>query len=294
MRKILTYGFLVMIVALGSCKKDAFKVTTLPNVPVPQITKDPSGDQKISAVNPLGFNGKIIVDVFSKTGTAPAKYDILVRKKNNTVDSVKIFKADVSTFPVTLGVTGQQLATLFGTAPALGDDYQFAADIYTNDGSKYQAFPKDGSSYLPNYAGNITGLSLSTTFSALCVYVPDDYQGNFVVIKDDWQDTNPGDIVTLTKIDDTHFAFSYPSVVNLVAPGIIVTVNPVDNSISIAKQIVGTKWNYATGGPYPNPTFRSAGKPNTVAPCDKIITLTLYWGYNGAEQGPGAFILKKQ
>ena len=80
--------------------------------------------------------------------------DVVVRK-NGQASNVKLFKADVTTFPTTFTVTAADIATLFGTASlALNDTYDFGPDIYVGS-KKYEAFPITG---LANGQG-VSGMS---------------------------------------------------------------------------------------------------------------------------------------
>ena len=57
--------------------------------------------------------------------------------------NVKVFKADVTSFPTSFTITAAEIAALFGAPIALHDAYDFAPDIYVGE-KKYQAFPTTG------------------------------------------------------------------------------------------------------------------------------------------------------
>ena len=71
-------------------------------------------------------------------------------------------------------------------------------------------FPSDGN---PNYDPNVNTLPglgpFTLQYGVFCNYDPSVYDGDFVVVEDDWADYHPGDVVHITKIDNTHFSFEY-------------------------------------------------------------------------------------
>jgi hypothetical protein len=277
--------------AFSSCRKsDNPKLPALTRFSnEPLLQKVAGTDQVISAQNPAAFTAKFTVDVYFKTEPPPQKFDVVVIKNGN-IGNVKTLQANVTTFPSTITVTGAQLQTLFGAPIALGDKFDIGVNITANNGQQYEAFPATGAAYASGVSSQ-PGASPTVRYEAVCQYNPDDFQGNFIVVKDDWKDTNPGDIISFTKIDATHFSFIYPTAVN--PKPIIVTVNPNTNVPSIAKQTIGTAWVY-DNDPNP-PTARTlAGTANNISPCDKTISLNMVWGEAGAEYGPYVFSLKKQ
>src|SRR5436190_3907056 len=259
------YSLLAVLVLFAvSCRKsDNPRIPELQRVPLPLVTFDPAGSASFSTVTPAAsaaFSQHITVDMFWKTDVPPKSMDLVVRKNNNN-SNVKVVQAGITTFPTTVAVTGTQIIALFG-AISPGDSYDFGVDIITKDGTKYDAFPTIGVGYgsgvLGEYAGDPTlnggkGAQVQVQFVALCAYDPNIYQGNFLVVKDDWADTKAGDVILLTKIDDTHFKFDYNptnhagTLVN--SQPIIVTVDPLTNTPSVALQTVGTAWTYDAAPP---------------------------------------------
>ena len=292
-KNIIFYSLLASVLLFAGCNKDdgsVPKAVQLERVPAPLINKDATGSAAIDLTNLAGFSGKFRVGLYFPADIPPSKFDIVVRKNNNN-GNIKILQAGLTVFPTTITITAAQITTLFGSAILIGDNYDIGADVYAQSGKKYEAFPVIGLGYAAAFQPDHPGFSASITYSAICAYDPNIYQGNFVVVKDDWQDTNPGDIIVFTKIDATHFSFIYPTAVNPIP--IIVTVNPVTNTPSIAKQNIGTAWTY-DNSPIP-PTARTlAGVANNVAPCAKTVSLNMVWGEAGNEFGPLIFSLRKQ
>lgn len=277
---------LVLLVAgmavISSCRKSDNpklpELTRFSNTPL--ITKAAGSDQVISAQNPSSFSGKFTVDVYFKNEPLPQKFDVVVIKNGNTA-SVKTIKADVTSFPTSVTITGDQLATLFGSPIVLNDRFDIGVDITAQGGQKYLAFPTTGAAYASGVSAQ-PGASTSINYQAVCKYDASVYQGNFKA-QDAFGDAD-GATIVLTKIDETHFSFVYPSVLNPVP--IVVTVDPNTNSAAVSNtQTIGTRWDPAYGYPnnstYVNPSVKS--NSGSVAPCDRKVTLQMVWGVqNGA------------
>jgi hypothetical protein len=279
------------IIAFSGCSKDDGAIPNRVSIAaVPTITTniDPTGSQAIDLLNLATFSGKFKVDLYFPGTPPPTKVDIVVRKWNGSAANnanVKVYKAGVTAFPTNLTVTAAEIATLFGAPIALGDNYDFAPDIYVGD-RKFEAFPA---------TGNGTGAGLNgqpffsefARFTAICAYNPNIYQGNFVVVSDAFGDFSPGEVVPITKIDNTHFSFLDPYVTNPLP--IIVTVNTLNNQITITKQKIGNAftWNLT----YTNPNMAVAASSSSfVAPCSKTIDLNI--AYTVDQGSFGTFLLK--
>lgn len=156
---ILTAIALSTAMAFTACSKDDGPIPErigIEDVPAMTVNLEPqkaANADTIRLATAANFSTKFKVDMVFPTAVKPTKVDIVVRK-NSAASSVKVFKADVSTFPTSFTVTAADIATLFGTPIANGDIYDFAPDIYTN-GKKYEAFPLVG---LGNGAG-VSGMS---------------------------------------------------------------------------------------------------------------------------------------
>jgi hypothetical protein len=162
-------------------------------------------------------------------------------------------------------------------------------DVTTTSGTKYEAFPAVGNSYASGIATQ-PGASTLVRYEAVCQYDPDLYQGNFEVITDEWADYAPGDIVTLTKIDDTHFSFTFLA---SNPQQIVVTVDPNTNSVSVPKQVYGS--GYGAGWPYGNISAESIPSlDNYVAPCAGTFSVFLKHTVAAGSFGEYKLVLKKE
>lgn len=295
--QLIICAFLAGFIFTGCEKNDGMvpKEYAIERVPTPLINKN-GGSAAIDMTNLGGFQGKFDVALFYPGDIPPSKFDVVVRK-NNSNSTVKVFQAGLTSFPSTLTISAAQISTLFG-AISLGDNYDVSVDVYAQSGKKYSAFPLNGqTAYAPGIGGQ-PGANTSIRYSAICQFNSADFQGNFVVVEDEFADTSPGDIIVVTRIDDTHFSYIYPSGVN--PKPIVVTVNPLTNDISVALQTFGTEYTWQST--YKFPTIQSKADPrNVVAPCAKEWGFAAEYGltFNGTSGlvfsgGPFYFKLRKQ
>ncbi len=293
MKRILIYSLLPLLVFSLACRKsDNPKIPALIRVPVMKLTAVPGSDASIDvAGNPATFKANFNVDMLFPEDQKPAKLDVVVRKNGN--GAVKVVKTDVSSFPTNVQVTGQQLIDFFGPI-VLGDFFDFGADLYLTTGEKITAFPATGVQYSGGTV-NIPTSSPTLRYAAICKYDPNIFQGNFRAA-DAFGDAD-GATIVLTKVDDTHFSFMYPSVLNPVP--IIVGVNIGNNNVTIPQTTIGSHWDPAFGYPntalYADPSVNSG--TGTVAPCDRRVNLNIQWGTNAGALvfpgGPYSLVLTK-
>lgn len=284
MKYSVIFSFLFATLFIAGCRKsDNPKVPDLTRVPLPLITLAENAGTQIPGDNPATFATSFIVDVYFKHGELPKQFDIVV-VKNGDVSNPKTILAGISTFPTTINLTGQQLIDLFGSAISLGDKFEVGADVVTKDDVRWLAFPPVGTTYAPGIA-NQPGSNTSLMFAAPCLFEPALYtEGDYEVIVDEWADYASGDVITVKKIDDTHYSFEYAAS----DPNpIIMIVNPADNSITVEPTMYG---NYgglevtATGVP---------GQDSQVDPCDLSFSVKLNHVYSGGNLGDYIIKLRK-
>jgi hypothetical protein len=284
MKKGIIYSLLIAVFFLSCRKSDNPKLPALERVPVPSLSLDPSSDVMISPADPESFNGKVIVDLFFKDDIPPKKFDVVIIK-NNEPSSVKVLQSNVTTFPTTVDITGAELAELFGGAIEDGDLYTVGVDVTTQDGNVYQAFPSTGVAYgtgVPNEAG---GVKTTIEFLKPCTFVSEEYDGDFSVVSDEWADYAAGDVITVSRIDDTHISFEY---LTDPASPIILTIDPSTNKISVPRQSYGKY-----GG---TELFcETVGDGSSVNPCDLSLSVTLqHTNTSGGSYGIYTIKLKKK
>lgn len=285
MKKLIAIILLASLFVTGCRKSDNPKLPAMERVPLPSVVRDAASDKFISPVDPNSFHGKVNIDLFYKDDVKPKKFDVVVVKNDNKANSM-ILQADVTSFPISVNVTGAQLATLFGAAIHEGDRFDVGVDITTESGKKYPAFPEVGAPYGAGVAGSAGGVPLSVRFVMLCRFNADDYTGNFKVVTDQWQDYHVGDIISLARVDDNTVSFEYAADD---ADPILVHVNAATNETSVALQQYGS---------YGGELFscRSGATPaadDNVSPCEGTLTINLE--HIGAGSGSyGFFKIKLQ
>jgi hypothetical protein len=154
-------------------------------------------------------------------------------------------------------------------------------------GQYFEAFPLVGLPYGSNVNQQSGGINLTIRYAALCVFDAATFAGDFEVVQDDWADYEPGDIVHISAVDDTHISFNYAAPD---APQIVVAVDPTSNATSVAKQFIG---DYGDGGNYNIQTV-DGDAGNFVAPCDGELSLTLTFFDGANELGAGKLIFQKK
>jgi hypothetical protein len=290
MKKIFFYSFCLFVVAefFTACTKDSNgKLPELTRFPLPLVVKVAGSNQVISAQSPGSFSGKFSVGLYFPNDAPPKKFDAVVIK-NNDKTNVKVIKADLTTFPSELTVTGTQLEALFGAPIVLGDKFDIGVDVTTYTGAKFEAFPVVGNSYAAGIAAQ-PGSSTFVRYEAVCQYVADAYQGAFEVVTDEWGDYAAGDIVQLTLVDQTHFSFKYLAAGAL---PIIVTINPTTNAVTVPKQVYGT--GYPPGWTFGNISAESVPSvDNFVAPCAGTFSVILKHTVAAGSFGEFKIVLKK-
>lgn len=270
MKKCLYY-FLFAFALLAGCSKNDGplpKDVILDRVPEPQVTKE-GGSRSIDVQNPGTFQAEFSVGLYYNSDIQPSKFDVVVRKNDNDT-TVKLFKKDMTTFPTSLTITTNDLETLFGEPVVLGDNYDIGVDMYMASGKKYEAFPLVGNGYNSGISQQ-PGATPSIRYSVICQYHDEVYQGDFRILEDEWGDYSVGDIVTVTRIDATHFSFKYAAPDAL---PIVVTVDPVTNEISVAKQVYSPS-GYGLGYGAISCQSTTSDTRNIVSPCDKKFGIAL-------------------
>jgi len=281
MRKIFLYTVLIVLAGVGCRKKDNPRIPDFTRVPMPTITKAAGSDLTISATTPNNFTGKFNVDLFFKNDIKPAKFDIVVIKNGNK-SNVKVLQADVASFPAALTVTGAQLATLFGAPIVVGDKFDIGADVYTQNGDKYVAFPAVGVGYGTGVATQ-GGASVSINYTAVCPFNINDFVGAGSIDDQDFWGATYNVDVSLQGTD------TYKVTNWVEEPGyfILIKVNSAALTVTVSKQTYST---VLPGTSYTNPTVEGTG---TIDACTKQITMNLTNTVSQGSFGVAKTILKK-
>ena len=147
--------------AFACRKSDNPRMPELTRVPVPKPDRwRPAAMQLLTSANPAGFKAVFDVGLLFPEDVKPQKMDVVVRK--NGAGPAKLVKAEVSTWPTTVQVTGTTAhRCLWFHRSNWAIFFDFAVDIYLSNGAKSEeAFPATGVQFSGGTA-NIPGSSIS-------------------------------------------------------------------------------------------------------------------------------------
>jgi hypothetical protein len=291
MKKVIIYSLLLSALAtsFNACRKsDNPNIPDLERVPwLPLLVKDGTTDISISPSDPESFVGKFTIDEYFESGANPQKVDVVVIKNGNKA-VVKTIKADVTTFPAVVEVTGAQLTTLFGgTTIVLGDNFEVGVDVTTASGKKFEAFPATGNAYASGIVAQ-PGSSPTITYLAACAFDKNSFNGTYEVVEDEWADFGAGDPIAVSPGagDNQISIVAYPSpAFGTNRKPMLIDVDPATFAVTIPLQVIG---DYS-GAPA-NATVRGTG---TVNPCGDEINLSITIKIGAQEFTDQTFKLKK-
>jgi hypothetical protein len=137
----------------------------------------------------------------------------------------------------------------------------------------------------PNFVGKDSFVLTLQQFCALDMSV---FNGDFVVVRDDWNDYLPGDVVPLTSSGNT-ITFYYPTDID--PKPLLIQVDPTTFATSVAPTDFG---GYTIYGPEIYSAKSVAGPTSRVVPCDKSVSVNLNI-YSGPDDfGNNVLILRKK
>jgi len=270
-------------------------------------------EQVISDVESLGEGSYVTLvrtnnNIFNYATINSASVGITVRQKGAAIDKIKVFVSPgakstnksnwkfVKDVPysgdsVNINVSSQELATALGvpvTGLQPGSSYTFYSQVITKDGRTFDIVntPQHG----------ITNYNMAMNWSAVvvCPFSPTGFPGNFRVIRDDWGDYNPGDIVTVdaaTANSITMTVYPSPAYGSVNRKPITVNINPATGAATVTNQVYG---DYPQFGII-DTRVNTQGSDNWVFSCTGTITLLLnHFGVSGGgNQGTYRIILQK-
>lgn len=288
MKRLYSILMLLSLVVVSACEKS--DNATMPDGIVylnqPQIEVVEGGDPVILGADPLAFRSSVTVDLYFKDSQKPDYLDLVVMK-NGDAKNVKVLKGEISSYPVTVELTGELLTDLFGADIEGGDSFDVGAN-YIEGGKTISAFPEGGGTPYGAGVGSQAGASPMVRFSAICAFHIDEFlgDGEFEVVTDPWGDFGVGTIVDVVKVDESTISITYP--IAGFNP-IVLDVNVVDNTVVVEKQELG---HYGGDWIYSAVSVESAGGglANYVDPC--VGRIRINGSYTVAEGGFGSFVLE--
>ena len=278
MKKQFQYSILLAAFAaiFTACSKDDEEPPPDTRFPLPFISKDTTGDVFIPGKDPASFLGKFIIDMYYGTDVKPQKVDIVVIRNDNRAN-VKSIKADVTSFPASIEITGTGLTTLFDSTIKQGDKFEIGADVTTINGQKFEAFPVTGNPYGADTA-TLPGSRFSIVYVTTCTFDKNSFNGQYTVVHNtigdaDWGELKVGDLVSVRpgtgENDLVVVAYPYNTLVYPPYP-MICQVNPATFEVTVPRQLIGVPM-YS----YPYLWAEPGTGPGTVNPCGDAITLNM-------------------
>lgn len=286
--------YLVVILAglaflLVNCSKEVGpnhlpKLPDLTRTPIPLFTPDTALDAVIQ--EPADFRAAFTLDLYFPDDVQPASCDIDVAL-NGDYTNIHKLKTDITTFPVKVELTAEDLANACGISLddiVPGYQFELRATYTLKDGTVLNGFADginavDASSDLKNFPGSQT----SITYTAVCPLDLEAFVGPMTVVDDFfWEGTYP---VTVTQPS--------PGVLKVTGlnqdpdESVLISINDKTFVATVSSQIVAPAPDFFS---YTNLTMAGSGNVNA---CDTIITLNIDWNVDQGGFGAGPFILQK-
>ena len=160
--------------------------------------------------------------------------------KTKTVREAHVVVDNITTFPSDITLNIADIYSKFGlTAPELGETLYFTTNAVLNDGyvvtgwSEYQGFNNRA---FTGWRVGPRAYSYNVRYSVVCELKLDDFVGTNIVTVDEWWGETPYE-VEITKVGDNQLSIAGLYNGEATNP-LVITVNPVDYSISFARQIL--------------------------------------------------------
>jgi hypothetical protein len=276
MKKFLSILIIATAVIAGCRKNDNPKLPDgIQSTPLPLLVQDTGSTVLIQDV--AAFASKFSVQLYFPNGAKPKKFDLVVAMSGDYTN-VKTLKADVTSFPTTVDVTGPQLAQLFGIAEAdivPGDYFEIRANITTGNGTFLEGFtpnaldPDSNAVAIAPYGTDVStfpGSHLTITYRAVCPLNLDDFVGTYTLDDPDFWGASYS--VNITR-DGTSNRLKVTGFVQDPSAVIYLTVKESAQTITVPKQ---TYLPILPTTTYHNPSVEGTGVVNA---CNNAITLTL-------------------
>jgi hypothetical protein len=197
----------------------------------------------LNAVDPNSTIGQVV----SSNGQSVESINLYV-SATATVNKAnwKLIKNIPFSGETTIVASNREIATALGLTPgalAPGSVYHLYNEAVLKDGSKFSSANTSDIDLQNQPAFNV---AFHFTATVVCPYNPATIAGTYTVVKDDWQDWTPGDLVDVTagagaNQVDLSSVWPNPAFGNVVTP-FTITVNPTTGTATIPS---GVTWgNY--------------------------------------------------
>lgn len=303
MKKII-YAFVLssLLFSVSSCKKTDGQINPLSDPANNKIGTYLVLDRTINSnvIYEKAATEKVGVIVHEYKGGDPIDHIDLYAVAGTSYDTTKWKLVKTVTYTgdsIEISATGAELAKALGTTTAsfkAGSQYSFYNRIFTKSGARY-----DVNNTGTNSGSGILGgptYNASFNFSAFIVCGYTDMSGDYKVLKDEWEDSYPGDIVTIKagpKENTLDVSAVWPGQSGVVLQPLILSVNKTTGALSIATESNGVNFEqYVSSG---NKYAAKSGSGYAFA-CTGSITFkaAIYKNGSTTSEGTFAFALQKQ
>lgn len=290
MQKLLSYILAFVMVLTIGCKKETV-VSDYKSLGIGSyVTLVKAGNARIDYANLA--NSKVSLTV-KEYGSPIDKIKVYVTKGTADLNRAnwKFVKEFAYSGETLLEVTAIQIATALGIPPSglePGGSYTLYNQIITKDGRTF-----DAANTFPTFA-SVSNYNMALTWTAVvvCPFVAP-IAGSYKVIKDDWVDWSPGDIVQVTDGPGANqvnlgAVWPNPAYGSVTSTPLVVNVDPATGAATIPSGI-----NWGDYGSFIAST--GTGSSGYVFSCTGRITLkirVIAGGYG--DQGFLNLILQKQ
>ncbi len=197
----------------------------------------------------------------------------VLQASDGTITSVVVVD-NITEFPKEIQIDVADTYSKFGlTEPSLGEILYFTANVVLNDGYVIPGWTKEigfNNKALAGWMVDDRAYSYNVRYAVACPLVLDDFTGTCTVTLDEWWGETPYE-VTVTKTAATELTIS--GMCNgACSNDLVLTVDPTDHSVSIAKQVLEPNSAAWWGNPaYSNFSLAGSG---TINSCETSISFT--------------------
>lgn len=197
-------------------------------------------------------------------------------ERTKTVTESKVVVDDITEFPKDVSINVADVYSKFGlSAPEIGETLYFTTNVVLNNDdytvlgwSELQGFNNKA---FTGWRVGSRAYSYNVRYSVVCELVLEAFVGTCTVTLDEWWGETPYE-VEVTKVSD--YQLSIAGLYNGEATNpLVITVNPVDYSISFDKQILAPNSDSWWGNSAYN-NFALGNGTGTVNACDTKITFS--------------------
>ncbi|SEA10960.1 hypothetical protein SAMN05216331_11933 [Porphyromonadaceae bacterium KH3R12] len=193
--------------------------------------------------------------------------------RTKTVRDAKVVVDNITTFPTEITIDMADVYSKFGlTTPDIGETLYFTTNAVLKDDYVVPGWTEHtgfNNRILTGWRVNDRAYSYNVRYSVVCELVLDDFVGTCIVTEDTWWEEVPHE-VEVTKVSDTQLSIAGLFNGQATNP-LIITINPVDYSISFDKQILVPNSGVWWGNPAYN-NFAFGNGTGIVDACDTKIS----------------------